>query len=98
MVKIKELQNLVEKLDIDEVLKFNLRQFIDFGTTSGSEFLEIKKIKEPDVAGFKQIQNKTPEVMAHWYSTILDPGTSEEVLGSNPVVCMSKSCWPFESL
>jgi hypothetical protein len=45
MVKIEELQNLVEKLDIDEVLKFNLRQFIDFGTTSGSEFLKIKKSK-----------------------------------------------------
>jgi hypothetical protein len=25
MVKIEELQNLVEKLDIDEVLKFNLK-------------------------------------------------------------------------
>jgi len=36
--------------------------------------------------------------MAHWYSAIFDPGTSEKVLGSNPVVCMSNSCWPFESL
>lgn len=43
----------------------------------------------------KEILRSTSGVMAQWYiAPIYDLRTSKEILGSNPLVCKWKPCWP----